>query len=150
MSKYDVRRSERGAVLVEFTVGSLLFFLTLITGIELSVILYHQARLNDATLRAARWGITGEQLPSQFPTVLLTREDSVRAKLIEWANAYGVPIIGSQIQICPASNFQCTPANESIGGPTDFFNLRAQIQYQTPFGPISIRSSVIVRSEDYA
>lgn len=71
-------RKDRGAVVVETALGSVLFFALLFGIFDFGHVFYCQSTLRYAVSQAARYGTTGNTLPDEDnPGTRMSREDSI-------------------------------------------------------------------------
>jgi hypothetical protein len=116
-----VRRRDRGSVLVEASIGIATLLLVLIIGINLVRIGYVNVAARYSLNKTARWALLGEQLDRDVSGTMttLSRIDSIKRKLTEYATPLGLKVTPSDITVCPIADPNCS--TEDAGGPGDLF-----------------------------
>ena len=113
---------ERGATLIEATVGILAGLFLILLGIDLIRLTYVNFAGNYVVNEAARWSTYGETLPG------LDRIASIKSFTKDTGDSFGLKIEDEQIHICPTSNPDCIV--ESAGGSQQFFTIRVTYPVQ--------------------
>jgi len=98
----ESKRRERGAALVEFAVGALVFMTAVFAVIEFGRMLWTHNALTDAARRGARYAVnhtTDDSAAAQRMTVYGATDDGVRSPLV-----YGLKESNVQVTYAPGFN----------------------------------------------
>lgn len=106
---------QRGAVMIEASFAISFFILFFLIGISIIHVLFQRHFTEHSIFRAARWAVTGKQLPS------LNREESIQQQFENFASGYGIPVVKTNLRICRVTDTSCS-TNANIG-PGEMFYL---------------------------
>lgn len=137
-----VNNSQSGATLVEASYTLVIFFTALFSLMHCALAVYRFVGLQHSLSVAGRFAALGNTLPN------LNRINSIKQKLLEHSQAYGMSLAGNAIRICPASDPNCLI--ESPGGPGQLITISASEPIKLFNRPVfTLQSSVTVLNEDF-
>ena len=118
-----MRESDRGAVVVETALASVLFFALILGIFDFGHVFYCESTLKYAVSQAARFGTTGGTLPDdENPGTRLSREDSI-LNVIRHLTGFD-DIDPSQVTVSAVNRSGAPVAG--AGGPGDVVTVRAR------------------------
>ena len=121
------RRSERGAALVEFTLGAVVFLTAIFGVIEVSRLLWVHNALSDATRRAARYAVinASADVASVKNVAIYGNPEGTGKKLIGELEAADIDV---EYRVSPVTGVFGYPGGEVTVSVTDFeFNLNVPL-----------------------
>lgn len=118
-----MRQSNRGAVVVETALGSVVFFALLFGVFDFGHVFYCESTLKYAVSQAARFGTTGNTLPDEDnPGIRMSREDSIVAVIRDLTGFDDID--PSHVTVSSVSGSGAPVAG--AGGPGDVVTVRAR------------------------
>jgi hypothetical protein len=116
------RQKQRGSVVVETALGSVLFFALLFGIFDFGHVFYCESTLKYAVSQAARFGTTGNTLPNEDnPGTQLSREDSILTVIRDLTGFQDLDPSDITVSAVTSGGAQVAGA----GGPGDLVTVRA-------------------------
>jgi Flp pilus assembly protein TadG len=147
-----VPRTNRGSVFVEYAFSLPIFLALIFTSFDIVRYLYQSVSLQYSVAAASRWAIVGDTLDDPAnPHVKLDRVSSIKYKIRQTAQKYGVSLSDSDIKICQDSDVTCVTDNANAASALQTMTLVVAKNFKTFIGAsISLKASVVVSNENFA
>lgn len=136
-------RSERGTVLVEFSMVVGIFFMMSVGFVDVMRLGYMKFAFQRAVTDAAHWGAVGTTLPA------MSRVDSIKTRFTEYANGMGLDVDPAKLRICPLLDPECS--TDDAAGPNQHFILRYDhptMLFAIPMA-MTLTSGIAARNEPF-
>jgi Flp pilus assembly protein TadG len=141
---------QHGAAMVELAITLNVFLALFIMVVDITRLSYSAVSMQYLISKSARWGVIGrtEEDPAS-PGVQLSRADSIKKKMIEYAGTLSLQLDPANVKVCPATTPACTADN--AGGPNDFIVISVTKPVKVFFGTWSynLSASVFAKNEPY-
>lgn len=134
---------ERGAVLVEFSLASIVVVVLIIGLFDLMRIGYTTFAVQHSAQQAAHWGAVGTVIGT------MTREQSIKEKFRELSARFGVDVDVSRVRVCPILDADCTV--DDAGDAGQLFLVRydhPSFLFVLPMN-LALKTTAAARNEPY-